>query len=138
MVKVVGMAIGVLLLVGATLISTNKVENPLAGGDGFSAFDCTISTNSSTSVGDDIATTVLSAHSRRAWAKVQLLGTDSNTASISLGGTAVAGTGLNIASSSPKEVVFGLNTDLPFTGAVSVITDISTTTVKVTECRYDR
>jgi hypothetical protein len=142
--KLAGIIVGMFLIAFAILsISWDKTEKALAGGNGFDAYSCTAS-SSTIIIGDDIATTVLSAHSRRAWATLQVNNNATNTVATSFGGTASMNNGYllnqaitNGASTTPS-INFGLNTDFPYTGAISAITNFSTTTILVTQCIYNR
>lgn len=92
-------------------------------------------------VGHQLARTLLSANSRRAWAVIQQPVNASNTLQIDLGGTAVFGSGAyqltSATSTNPVSLItLGLSTDLPFTGAVTGITQSASSTVNVTECVY--
>lgn len=129
------------LVVGILFRDTKEVE---AGGDGFVAYNCTASSSAIT-IGDDISTQILATTSRRAWARVSLANNATNTASLAWNDvTAVHNTGtlLNAAvtggASTTPSLDFGLNTDFPYTGAVKVITNFSTTTILVTQCVYNR
>lgn len=101
---------------------------------------CSVSSTEVATVGDDISSTVLSASETRAYARIQFLNpSNTNTVTLSFdeGAAAVANQGVSLASSTAETVIeFGRATSFPYTGAVTGITDISTTTVLVTECNY--
>lgn len=129
-----------ILIAGAHLLSGKDTLGSYAG---FAAYDCSVST-STTVVVNPQSTTILAEHSRRAWASIQQPRNATNTIALSFneGASAVANGGFQLSigtSSSPiNEITFGLNTDFPYTGAVTGIASAGTTTVLVTECRYDR
>lgn len=114
------------------------------GGESFRARGCAVNTVTQAIIGPDISSTLLSASSVRAWARIQQTDNASTTSHLSFdeGAAAVVGAGLVLgpdiagASTTPNFIDFGLNTDFPYTGAVTGITDLSSTTVLVTECRY--
>lgn len=104
---------------------------------------CDVTTSSSVVVGDDVSATILSANSLRAWASIEqpINATSSVALSFNEGADAVLGQGFELThatTTSPVEkIVFGLNTDFPYTGAVTGITNgTASTTVVVTECEY--
>lgn len=117
--------------------SSNSLDASLGGG-GFREQDCDVNTVSSVLVGPDAGfnSTILSAHSTRAWATLRQGSNATNTISISFdeGSAAVAGQGIPLHGTTSIE--FGRNTDFPYTGAVTGVTAAGTTTVFVTECRY--
>ncbi len=110
------------------------------GGTGtvISSRDCTTNTVASVAVGDDLTTTILSAYSNRAWARIQVADGEVEPVFLSFdeGAAATADNGLALTATSTTAIDFGLNTDFPYTGAVTGITGTASTTVLVTECRY--
>ena len=111
------------------------------GGTSFTSKSCAVSTVTQATIGNDLSSVVLSAYSNRAWAKIELVettaGVATNTPSISFdeGADATLTGGLKLSTSTPS-ITFGLNTYFPYTGAVTGITDVGSTTIRVTECRY--
>lgn len=89
-------------------------------------------------VGHQESRTVLSAGART-WAVIQQPLNATNTVSLSLGGTAVAGQGYNLAnattSSYATELRVGYGTDFSFQGAITAITASASSTVNVIVCR---
>jgi len=141
MKKITIIIIGVAMVIGIVLLIDRNQS--LGGGDGFSAFSCT-TTHTTPTVGSEVANILLAAHSRRAYAEIHIGDNATNTVALSFGGTATLAGGYPInaannggASSTPS-VVFGLNTDFPFTGDVTGIADTSSTTVQVVQCLYNR
>ena len=111
----------------------------LAGGinGGDNATACTLKSAASVSVGNQLSTVVLPANARRAWAIVEPIST-ANIVGVILGSTATT-TSVNsmfVGTASSSVLTLGLNTDLPYAGDVQVITNNSSTTVRVTECTY--
>ena len=112
----------------------------LGGAGGLSANSCTV-TQTTVSVGDDISSTMLASAVNRAWATITQVrtsaGVASSSVSLSFGGTATVGNGYVLSTTTP-EATFGLNTDYPFTGAVTGITNgTASGTVLVTQCLYN-
>jgi hypothetical protein len=131
------------LMLLAVVFSPVKLANSQGLTGGSSASDCTITTSSFVAVGATTSATILSGHSRRAWASIQQPRNATNTVALSFdeGAAAVLGSGYQLfdmatSTGEASKVVFGLNTDLPYTGAVTGITSSGTSSVLVTECRY--
>ena len=129
---------GVLVAVASYLIGGSNIPAKLSGFSNLQSYPCTSYTVGSATVGHQLSTQVLSANSRRAYAKIQA--PSANNAiyvSFATGTAAVVGKGLAInGASTTPDIVFGLNTDDPYTGAVTVITDTASTSVLITECKY--
>lgn len=131
------------LLIGLIvfLLLGNKGVNSLGSGANHSTIKCTTSTVAAAPVGHQVSSTVLAAHSNRAYARIErvvnTLGTATNTPSIAFndGTAATLTSGLTLSTSTPY-IEFGLDTDFPYVGAVTGITETGSTTVRVTECRY--
>lgn len=101
---------------------------------------CTVS-HSVAAIGDDIASTILAANQKRAWATIQQPTNATNTPSLSFGGTAVLAQDFILddvptTTAERASITFGRNTEFPFVGAVTGITNLGSTTVNVTECTY--
>ena len=141
--------LGVVAVIGSLSfldLDQTQVQEPvqsdtrLSGEGGIGATECDITTESLISFGDDVSTEILASYGRRAWARVKFP-TDSTGVStsgpVALGfdATAALGDGTVLSTSTP-ELIFGLNTDLPFTGAVNAITTNGSTSIEVIECRY--
>lgn len=124
--------------IGYKIINTQT----LGGGAGQVATSCTISTVTAVTVGNQVSSTLLAAHSNRAWARIQSPQSATNTVfmSFNAGAAATLNNGLTIgqlnATTTTNLIDFGKNTDFPYTGAVTGITNLGSTTVLVTECRY--
>jgi len=136
----IGVLAVILVLMSVFFVSQVSFGQGLTGGK--SASDCTASSTTYT-IGNEESTEVLPAYGLRAWATVQQPFNATNTASVAFGEDAVSGQGygLNLdnnstGASTTDSVRFGLNTDLPYTGAVEVITSTGSTTANVIECRY--
>lgn len=99
---------------------------------------CTISTTTAAVVGDDVSSTVLAANGARAWARIQQLPTSVNGVYLNFGIDATVGNGLALGttSASIRYLDVGLNEEFAYTGAITGITDTSSTTVLVTECIF--
>jgi hypothetical protein len=143
-VVVLGAFVTVVAIVAGILFYTP--QESLAGGDGFTANNCVVSTSTAISVGlQPGASTVVGTSSRRAWAQIIQVDAATNTVSLNFNQGApatIATAGIQLgqgsSSSTATGIAFGLNTDLPYTGAVTAITDKGSTTVRVIECNYTR
>ena len=134
------LGIALTLVIGfVAVVDTLKVEtDPTVAG--VRDAGCTVS-HSVATIGDDIASTILAANQKRAWATIQQPTNATNTPSLSFGGTAVLGQDFILddvptSTAERASITFGRNTDFPFVGAVSGITNLGSTTVNVTECTY--
>lgn len=102
---------------------------------------CTITTIAPATVGNQVSSTVLAASSNRAYARIQQVrdasGAATSTVSLAFndGSAATVSTGLQLSTTSPF-IEFGLDTDFPYVGAVTGITNTGSTTVQVTACNY--
>src|SRR5574343_40123 len=130
-------AVGIGIVIIAILIF---VKDASFGGDGgMQASGCTV-TETTATVGKDLAGTILSANGRRAWARVQMPSAATNTVYVSFGGTSSVGTGVVLgnqgATTTTNYIDFGRNTDFPYVGAVTGMSSVGTSTVLVAECKY--
>ena len=138
---IIGLIVVAVLWVAAFVWYGQQQSQLGAGYQGFNAFACDTNTVTAAGVGADESSTILAAHSRRAFAQIQLeensAGIATSTVYISFdeGAAATLNDGLKLGTSTPV-LTFGLNTDNPYVGAVTGITDTASTTVLVTECRY--
>lgn len=137
-IKIALLGLG-LILVGLLLGYTRPA---LAGISSISSQSCTVSTVVAAPVGNQISSTLLSGNSRRAWAIIQQPINASNTVSVAFnaGTAATLTSGIQLTqatTTSPLvEITFGLNTDFPYTGAVTGITASASSTVNITQCVY--
>lgn len=122
------------------LISRSEIV--LGQGLGLGQPTCTASSTVAL-IGDDISTQILASSSRRAWTRVQINNNATNTVFLAVNDVPAAintgfvlGGNLGASASTTPYIDFGLNTPFPYTGAVKAITNISTTTVIVTQCVY--
>lgn len=138
MKKTIGIIIVILAIGGVILFSRGELD--LGRADGFSAFDCSVQNSSSVAIGDDISSTLFSGHSRTAYAEISVVGSAGQDFYLSFdeGASAVVGEGVHLSATTTPKVVFGLNTDFPYTGAVTGISSSATTTLSLTVCRYNR
>jgi hypothetical protein len=101
---------------------------------------CTVSTSTSVTVGHQASSLVLATSSSRAWAQVQVRTNETNLVFLNFSQGAIASTtsGFAFGTSTEDEndIEFGRNTDFPYVGAVTGATNLSTTTILVTECNY--
>lgn len=111
-----------------------------AGISSVQSTQCTVSTFAQVAVGNQNSVTVLAANSRRAWARITLptnaAGIATSTPFLSFNAGAAATLNDFKLSTSTPVVDFGLNADFPYTGAVTGITGLATTSVQVTQCVY--
>lgn len=129
----------ILIIGGLILLLAGFYISPIGQGVvATGARRCTTSTVASVTVGNDLTTTVLSAYSNRAWARIQVADGEVEPIFLSFddGAAATVDNGLAITATSTTGMEFGLNTWFPYVGAVTAITGTASTTVLVTECRY--
>jgi len=132
----IGLALGALCAL--VLLS----PNPVAGaGGGRSQPSCITTTSSFALVGNQVSRTLLAANSNRAWARLTQArdagGSATSTVFLSTdeGAAAVLNAGLNLSTSTPT-LETGKETANVYTGEITGITDVGSTTVYVTECVY--
>lgn len=113
-----------------------------SGTSSVSSRECIVSSIAAVPIGHQLSTTVLSANSRRAWATIEqpLNATNTVAMAFATGTSATLTGGLQLSpattSKATTKTIFGLNTDFPYTGAVTALTDTGSTTVRVTACNY--
>lgn len=134
--------IATLLALGA-MVAYLTPDNSLGQANLGTPRACQASTVAVVGVGNQSSTQVLATSSLRAWARIQQKDTATNTVNVVLGNGVAATTltGLQLhkntaATGTIHALEFGLATERPYTGAVTAITDIGSTTVFVTECTY--
>lgn len=124
--------------VNSVLLDANR--NPAKDGA-----NCDVTTSSRVTIGNQASTRVLATSTNRAFARIAIGDSATNTVSTSFDedNLAVLNAGLLIGltqvgsgSTSTPEIDFGITTVFPYTGSVTAITDNGTTTVTVTECVY--
>lgn len=134
--------LGIIILIAGVVIGGYLFKDNVSfgGGDGFTAFECSVQSSSQVVIGDDVATEVFAGHSRTAYARITVNSTSTQDVHLSFdeGANAVVGQGVHISATTTPFVEFGLNTDFPYVGAVTAITPTATTTVELTTCRYNR
>ncbi len=125
-----------IVLIGLFFIGYSIKTRNVGGGVSVSN-KCDTYSSTSAVIGDDLSSTILSAYSNRAYARIQVLenSTDIFNLSFDEGADAEVGKGMSLSSSTPF-IEFGLNTNFPYVGAVTGITTTASTTVQVTTCRY--
>ncbi len=130
--------IGIIASLFMSLMPSESDGQGLTGG--VNASDCTVTSSAAVVVGPGGSAVVLAAHGRRAWAEVEQQVSATNTVALNFGADATLTSGMRLApgtaSTTPDKLIFGLNTDMPYTGDVTGITNVASTTVIVTECRY--
>lgn len=130
-----------LIIVLFVIIGTAFHQTVYAGISSISSQQCTVTTEAGIAVGNQVSVTILAANSRRAWARIALnfntagIATSTPWLSFNGGAAAVVGSGTALATTSPT-MLFGLNEGFAYTGAVTGITGIATTSVQVTQCVY--
>jgi hypothetical protein len=128
---------GAVLLVGWASFATEKAN--LAG---VSTTKCSVSTDTVKTIGNQLSSTILSANGTRAWAKIQMPSNATNTAAFSFdeGAAATLSSGTLLgqvnATTTTNEITFGLSTPFPYTGAITGLTNLGSTTVHVVECVF--
>ena len=135
---------GLLIAVSAWFIGQAKDINLSGGSGGQYARTCTVNTVAVALVGHQVSRTILSSYGLRAWARIQQPINATNTVQLAFdeGNAATLNSGLTLyapqanGSTTITHIDFGLNTDFPYTGEVTGITNVGSTTVFITECRY--
>lgn len=133
-----------LLVISSILTNIDEDKSlqyrPLSSGINTNKSSCTL-TQTRVGVGHQLSTTILSANSARAWAMVMQPLNATNTVAIGLGSTAVFGDGVSLQNASTTNgftsFKFGLNTELPYVGAVTALTSTGSTTLQVIQCVYN-
>lgn len=105
---------------------------------------CTATTTIAT-IGPGLSTRILATSTNRAWASIRQPLNATNTPSVAFnqdikatlaGGISLMSTsGMNTASTT-DHIEFGLQTAFPYTGSVTAISNLATTSLQVTECQY--
>lgn len=130
------------VVIGGGIIWGTRSSSFGGTGAGSQADACTVNTVTMATVGNQISSTILSAHANRAWARIQQPINATNTVNVAAnaGAAATRVSGLQLPASTTTSPVpyldMGLATDFPYTGAVTGITDSGSSTVEVTECLY--
>lgn len=138
-----------LVVVGISVVYAASVNSVLRDPNGVPAKDgaaCDTTTSSRVTIGNQASTRVLASSTSRAFARISIGDSATNTASLAFDedAAAVLNRGILIGSSqagftgstSTPSVDFGITTILPYTGSVTAITDNGTTTATVFECVY--
>lgn len=124
------------VVAGNVLLDENR--NPATFGA-----DCTPTATLAT-IGHQQSTRILATSTKRAWAMIQSPDNATNTAALGfrqdIAATFALGYLINVpnlngATSTPR-AEFGVNTEFPYTGSVTGLTDNGSTTVAVLECVY--
>lgn len=136
-------AILIVALIGAVLYATRDTTAFGSGTNGGALADaCTSVSSAKVAIGHQQSTNVVATTSNRAYVMIEQPTNATNTVSIVMN-NGVAATTINgiqltpATTSSPvSSITLGLNTDNPYTGTVTAITDVGSTTVNVYTCRY--
>lgn len=117
-------------------VNNLKGDDPQFEGNSFS--QCRTLSETVVTIGHQESTEVLSATSGRSYVMLQLVTTNAgvatNTPSVSFSSTATLADGIKLSTTTPT-LVLGMDTDHAYQGAVSMITDQGSTTVRKIECR---
>lgn len=96
--------------------------------------------NSRAVLGHQVATTIVAASSTRSYMRIEQPINATNTVSYALGTAATIASGAQLTTATTTSPVafveMGIATDNPYTGAVSAITNVGSSTVLVTECGF--
>ena len=106
--------------------------------------ECSVSASTNVTINPSTSSRVVATSSQRAWARISIGNNATNTAFLSFDEDASAvanqGLGLNLANtngaSSTPSIDFGLATTFPYTGSVTAISNLGTTSLLVTTCDY--
>ncbi len=130
-----------LAAISIVYFSTGNVPDALGQSMGFGAESCVASTTQRI-LGNQASTQLLATSSRRAYAEIKNYITATNTISLAVNGAAATtNNGISLGngtSTVPQRYAFGLNTDLPYTGAITAISNNGSTSVEVLDCVYTR
>ncbi len=100
---------------------------------------CTVSTSTAVTIGPT-SSTLMATSSNRAWAIIQAKPAETSTLYLKFdeGESATVNNGFALGTTTEdmNKITFGRNTEFPYTGTVTGITNTATTTVLVTECVY--
>lgn len=139
--KIIG-GIALVMLVGAFLVASYAPTLLAAHSDPYNTRKCNVQSTQNAEVGDDISSTIVSAFSNRAWTRLELVTDTAGNATSTVflnfndGSAATTGSHVTLSTSTPT-ITFGLNTDFPYVGDVTGITNgLASTTVRVIDCRY--
>lgn len=137
-----GIILVILFFSGAGAVNfwnASKGEDTLKG-EGPAATECDLVATTTVVVGNQSSTQIVAAHSLNAYVRIEQPSTATNTVFLAYGATASAANATRLSTSTntmiPDNIEMGLDTDFPYTGAVSAITNLGSTTVGVTVCRY--
>lgn len=131
----------VVLALSIALFIFTHAEQLLAGDGGTDAQACTMVATTTVVIGNQSSTQIVAAAANNAYVIISQPPNASNTVAIGFGVTPSLTTSSYLLASSsmsiiPDRLVLGLNTDFPYVGAINAITNISSTSVGVTVCRY--
>jgi hypothetical protein len=134
-----------LIIVGLVFIAIGifnlVTKDSLAGEGGQGATSCTVVASTTVIIGNQSSTRIVQPYAQNAYVIVQQPMFATNTVALSFNSSSTILQGYDLASAptattSPDKLVFGLNSDFPFTGFVEAITSAGSTTIGVTVCRY--
>jgi len=144
MTKIKLWAAGILIALASYLIGGSTVPAKL-GMTSRSQASCSVSSVTPATVGNQLSSTILAANTRRAWAIIQSPSGATNTAALSFdeGAAATLNSGLALNATTAdatypvmQEITFGVNTDFPYNGVVTGISNYGSSTLKITECLF--
>lgn len=136
--------VAVLIIVLALAFSRSSGEPNVSGGTsgGSLADACTTLTSSVATISNSASSVVLATSSNRAYAKITMMldatgmATSTPYLAFTNGAAAVVNSGVRLATST-QSIEVGLNTDYPYTGAVSgILLGGGASTVLITTCSY--
>ena len=140
--------LSLVLVVGFTVVYAASTNSVLKDPNGVPAKDgatCNTTTSSRVTIGNQASTRVLATSTNRAFARISIGDSATNTASLAFDedvlavlnqGVLIGMTSAGFSGTTTPSVDFGITTILPYTGSVTAITDNGTTTVSVFECVY--
>jgi hypothetical protein len=135
--------LALILGIAAAIAVSFSAHSAIAGGFATSASQqCTTSTVTAVTVGNQVSTRIVATSSRRALVRIEQPANATNTVTLSLNSdiAATAGNGLQLTpatTTSPVPLMdFGLNADLNYTGSIQAITNTGSSTLLVTQCNF--
>ena len=131
-------------LFAGTIFTVSRLteDKPLGSFSDSRKESCTTDERYSVAVGPGNANQIIiGTSSPRAYAKISLLPTENMRNYVFLlfnHGEIASSTdnGIGLSASTTPSIEFGLNTSFPYTGSVTGITSIASTTLQVTECNF--
>lgn len=138
-IVIIALVISVLAILAPYVLKENKALGSAASR---ATADCLVSTSTASLITSSASRQLLGTSTIRAWARIQQPLNATNTVQLAfnqdVAASPTSGVSLPNATTSQYQtsIEFGLNTDFPYTGAVTGSTSVSGAIVQVIECNY--